>query len=247
MRSVNVRIKGGNADSESGSFDERQTGAGHGTDTCKSWGVVTFNEEAPVQLALDPKQQARAGVPSSWLVRSMEPEKLQSIQTTFLKHVSNVPHAQSRGRALWFFMRSRLRELINIQKVWGNVHSMYESRDSSIYEAMPLPRCIRDPDSVQSMCWDLLQVLLLLYLAVTLPLRVCLGLDVTPDEAMFWVDVFADCFFAIDLCLNFRTAYIDENGVREERPCKIFLHYLRGWFLFGAPSNCLCLVLCVAA
>jgi hypothetical protein len=58
-----------------------------------------------------------------------------------------------RGKALWMFLGSRLRSLINIQKVWGEVQTLYESRDASIYDAMPLPRGIRDPDSSSAACW----------------------------------------------------------------------------------------------
>ena len=35
----------------------------------------------------------------------------------------------------------------------------YESRDASIYHSMPLPRCIRDPESAAARLWDVVQVM----------------------------------------------------------------------------------------
>ena len=81
------------------------------------------------------------------------------------------------------------------------------------------------------MQWDILQVLLLIYISIFLPLRLCLGIDVTPADTSFYIDIMADLLFCADLITNFRTAYIDENGVRGERPEKIRKHYLHTWFL----------------
>jgi hypothetical protein len=39
-----------------------------------------------------------------------------------------------------------------------------------------------------------------------------------------------------DLVLNFRTAYRTDSGVLEERPRKIAVNYLTGWFSFDLLS-----------
>jgi hypothetical protein len=139
----------------------------------------------------------------------------------------------NRGRALWLFLGARLRKLLDIQKVWGEVHTMYESRDASIYDSMPLPPLIFDPDSAFCVGWDGLIVLLLVYLCVSLPLRACFGIEVVLDSPFFFVEVGVDLIFAVDILVHFRTAFVDHKagGVLEERPRVIARHYLRSWFV----------------
>ena len=96
---------------------------------------------------------------------------------------------------------------------------MYESRDETLYDAMPLPACIRHPESRWTMWWDLVQVLVLGYLAVMLPVRSCFELDAgSPGDVVFYIDCLVDFLFVVDLIFNFRTAYYKPGGVLEERP-----------------------------
>ena len=46
----------------------------------------------------------------------------------------------------------------------------------------------------------------------------------------FIFDACVDIYFIADLVLNFRTAYYRRDGTREERPRRIAVHYLSGWF-----------------
>ena len=46
----------------------------------------------------------------------------------------------------------------------------------------------------------------------------------------FIFDACVDIYFIADLALNFRTAYYRRDGTREERPRRIAVHYLSGWF-----------------
>lgn len=84
--------------------------------------------------------------------------------------------------------------------------------------------------------WDILQVLLLCYLSIVLPLRACFTVDIDVGDAAFYFEVFVDVIFITDLLLNFRTAYMTPSGVLEERPRKIAKHYLKGWFTFDFLS-----------
>jgi hypothetical protein len=71
------------------------------------------------------------------------------------------------------------------------------------------------------LAWDVVQVVLLFYLSVSLPLRAGFDIAITPADWSFYADMFADVFFVLDIALNFRTAYTDAAGVREERPRKV--------------------------
>eukprot|EP01043_Picozoa_sp_COSAG02_P059746 COSAG02_NODE_7670_length_2901_cov_60.433262_3_plen_198_part_00 len=56
------------------------------------------------------------------------------------------------------------------------------------------------PDSSFKMCWDLSQVVVLLYVAAVVPLRI--GFDTTsePFSTFWWIEVFIDIYFFVDVC-----------------------------------------------
>ena len=82
-----------------------------------------------------------------------------------------------------------------------------------------------------------MQVALLLYVAVTVPLRAGFNLDVPLWSVGFFVDMAIDVYFVTDICLNFRTAFYDQHGVCEDRGSYIACNYLRGWFLIDFVST----------
>lgn len=58
--------------------------------------------------------------------------------------------------------------------------------------------------------WDIFMAWLLSILAFYIPFRVCFYFDedtATERQAIFWIELAADCLFAIDIMLNFLTAY----------------------------------------
>ena len=140
------------------------------------------------------------------------------------------PHPARPGKELWALLRPRLLTLTRMQRQWGGLHDIYDAVNESRYESVALPPSIRDPDSSFSACWDLTQVFLLLYVAITVPLRAGFEIEVALWSVGFFVDMVIDCYFVADICLNFRTAIWLSDGTREHRPKEISKHYLRGWF-----------------
>ncbi|XP_043540977.1 potassium voltage-gated channel subfamily H member 2-like, partial [Chiloscyllium plagiosum] len=45
------------------------------------------------------------------------------------------------------------------------------------------------------------------------------------------VDLIVDIMFIIDIIINFRTTYVNENDEVVSHPAKIAIHYFKGWFL----------------
>jgi hypothetical protein len=138
--------------------------------------------------------------------------------------------AWSHGKLLWKTLAEKLRALVKMRGQWGDLHSIYETRAVSLFAQQPLPPLVRDPDSAFSTIWDLTSVVLLLYIAYTLPVRACFSVKIDLWGVTFLSDVLIDLFFIVDVFINFRTAFFDRNGFRENRPRKIARHYLRGWF-----------------
>ena len=77
--------------------------------------------------------------------------------------------------------------------------------------------------------WDLVQALLLFYIAGMLPYRIGFGHDVVLWSFWFWLDLIIDVYFVCDLCLNFRTAVITADGELLYMPKDIAKSYLKGW------------------
>lgn len=82
--------------------------------------------------------------------------------------------------------------------------------------------------------WDIFMSCLLLILAFYIPFRVCFYFDEdmgTDRQAIFWIELAADCLFAIDIALNFLTAYGDPKTKRiVVNPKRIARRYLKGFF-----------------
>ena len=93
------------------------------------------------------------------------------------------------------------------------------------------------PASAWKEKWDLVVMLLIVYSAVTVPVRVCFASDA---EGWLWYFEVAMSFaFLFDLSLNFRMAY-HRDGERGELVTdrrEIAVRYLSGWFWIDAPSS----------
>ena len=94
-----------------------------------------------------------------------------------------------------------------------------------------------DPDCGFRQVWDLIQVVLLLYMAVALPVRVGFSL---PDPAIlsfnFWFGVMVDLYFAVDIYLSFVTCFYDEDGALVTEARILFAAYFQGWFFLDMVS-----------
>lgn len=105
---------------------------------------------------------------------------------------------ESKGRSvLWCTLTEKLRALAKMRGQWGDLHSIYETRNESMYDAQDLPPFIRDPESAFSACWDLLSVVLLVYVSFSVPVRACFGISLTLWSAPFFVDLAVDIFFLV--------------------------------------------------
>ena len=84
--------------------------------------------------------------------------------------------------------------------------------------------------------WDLIQIFMLFYVALVVPFRIGFHADAQPSEWLFWLEVVVDLYFWLDILINFRTGYYDENDelvVDQKRVCR---YYLYGWFAMDFVS-----------
>ena len=78
---------------------------------------------------------------------------------------------------------------------------------------------------------DLVQAVLLMYIAALLPYRIGFNDNVQLWSFFFFLDLCIDIYFIFDLYLNFRTAVVTLDGELMFTRKEVARNYLRGWFL----------------
>lgn len=92
------------------------------------------------------------------------------------------------------------------------------------------------PASPRKLIWDLFIAILIIYSALTVPLRIGFSISVTPTWRA--LDVLVDALFLTDIILAFRTAYAHPaSGALIMSPRAIAVRYLRSWFLLDVLST----------
>ena len=91
-----------------------------------------------------------------------------------------------------------------------------------------LPRFMIHPTSRTRLYWDVVAIVLVFYVAVTLPYRLAFARS-WPD-ALVYLDFIADVYFMADIILNVFTAYYDEETLVVNRK-QVLRHYLQTWFI----------------
>ena len=100
--------------------------------------------------------------------------------------------ARKRSAAqLWDTLAKKLRLVVQLQKQYGDIHEMYGASLSGFREVL-IPHYIRHPDSLFSMIWDALQLMLLLMVCYYVPLRTGFDLPVQLWSYDFWQDAVID-------------------------------------------------------
>jgi Ca2+-binding EF-hand superfamily protein len=97
-------------------------------------------------------------------------------------------------------------------------------------------RSIGSPDgltkpSTFSVCWDLMQVILLLWVLVSVPFGIAfMETEHETTDFLFWWELWVDLYFVFDILLNFRTPYY-LFGELFYSSSEMAKHYFRTWFI----------------
>ena len=148
-------------------------------------------------------------------------------------------HGKKRtGLQLWKCLKSKLENIAAASYLVGNMSTIYEStadadfkETKSNFEKARARRCFFLPDTgLWSKCWDMVQAVMLSYIAISVPF--CFGFDIatTTKSVVFWVEAAIDTFFIVDVIINFRTAYYDRKGTLRTDTKDIAKNYLTHLF-----------------
>jgi len=91
-------------------------------------------------------------------------------------------------------------------------------------------RWIINPDDMRKIKWDLVLGVMILYSVMIIPFRLSFGVEST--GGYYILDWTIDCFFFLDICASFRTAYWHsyDSEVLVCVPSAISAKYLKSWF-----------------
>jgi Ca2+-binding EF-hand superfamily protein/CRP-like cAMP-binding protein len=90
-------------------------------------------------------------------------------------------------------------------------------------------RCFLTPDGTFRKHWDLVQVVMLFYVATMVPLRIGFDEEAKPFQFAFLLEACVDVYFLIDIGVQFRSAYrVDKELVVDTG--KIAKRYMKTWF-----------------
>ena len=115
----------------------------------------------------------------------------------------------------------------------GSPSATLNSKDRSRH-ARSVPAGILVPAGTLKERWDILIMILILYSAAAVPMR--LAFDAEPEGALWVFEASMSVFFLADVGLAFSTAFQREDGVLVYDRGSIARHYLFGWFWIDAPS-----------
>jgi len=91
------------------------------------------------------------------------------------------------------------------------------------------------PNSNFKLFWNVVIILLLLYTATWMPYQICF-IDEPSKGLMLVFEYFIDSLFAMDIILNFISAYERADGAIEFRQKYIAINYLKLWFIIDVTA-----------
>lgn len=149
------------------------------------------------------------------------------------------------GVELWSLLRRRYKVQRALSKVNSDINKLFgksvdteedelqlSSPADKIFEELLNRRFFVGPEHRFRQFWDAMQVVLLFYVAFVIPLREGFDLQVEPWTVEFWWEVVVDCYFILDIFLNFRTAIVDQHGALVLSSSEIATDYM--------TSKCTC-------
>eukprot|EP01050_Picozoa_sp_SAG11_P007499 SAG11_NODE_627_length_8087_cov_3.567852_8_plen_405_part_00 len=148
-----------------------------------------------------------------------------------------LPPDRRNGHELWKMLRKKLENSLLIQK-WTAMDSdmLDRSTDGNASESCLGKFFTRNPDGFLADLWNLVQIVLLVYVAFSVPMTIAYDLRDEPGSFGWTFEVFVDAFFVIDIFLNFRTQFEHQNGSIVTDSRAIALNYAKGWFIIYLVS-----------
>jgi CRP-like cAMP-binding protein len=164
--------------------------------------------------------QTAASTPTSSPVRF-------NINSNSINNTNNTELAESPSKPLYRTELKRYASKAELNR--GAVVEAVETASDLLKRWIVLPSL---PNKVK---WDLFVGVLITLSVAIIPFRI--GFEVEAKGGWIALDGLIDVCFALDILLNFRTAYVTDNGVYVTVPAMIARQYARGWLTADVLST----------
>lgn len=127
-------------------------------------------------------------------------------------------------------------KVVRMESVLDTFNSnLMASQNQNGLSKIEKPFYIFDPHDQKRLGWDFMILVLLVYTAMWVPIRV--GFDYSPGGLPRILEVTVDLLFLTDVVVNFLTAYEGENGHLSLSLSDIAKRYVKQWFLIDVVSS----------
>lgn len=135
----------------------------------------------------------------------MPQSEIKQKRTKSAKNEQLTPRAQAERD----MARSRIAIFARTQE-FGEVTVDELDMDPDLLEHMREWCGLKHPRTKVSITYDVVQFVLLLYIVIWVPWRIAFETETTPDEFVFWWDIFIDVALVFDMFLCMHRYYFDE-------------------------------------
>ena len=97
-------------------------------------------------------------------------------------------------------------------------------------------KCYIHPDSKFMKFWCTTIIFLLVYVATIMPYNIAF-VDYDTNSSWFYIDTIVDFCFISDVIIHSISGYYDEDNKLVTNRKKIFLTYLKGWFIIDIVAS----------
>lgn len=199
--------------------------------------------DEPSQRAYQPVQTTIADTectPCQITFPTADADETQMTPRTHAKwKIRHTPVEDSKYLPLWKKIKTKLK----IQRFLGalnreiqlcgntttdNPEQNYKETDVVVSESIPF--CMFHPNRKPKLIWNMIVIFLLVYTATVMPFRIAFIENKLFDE-WFFIDLFIDVLFFIDVLVNLTSAYYDNEGQLVVSRYKILINYLTSWMV----------------
>ena len=100
-----------------------------------------------------------------------------------------------------------------------------------------IPSHMISPHSFSKLFWNLLIMMLTIYTAILLPIRLAFLEETGTSGALFFIDMFTDIVFVIDIFLNFFFVEEDVNGEMIVNQKELAKKYIKSWLMIDIVAS----------
>jgi hypothetical protein len=148
-----------------------------------------------------------------------------------------MPPKWRRPEFFWLFLRRKMEQLLLLQEEAGvEEPGLLRKQGEADITHFAGGWFVRDTESSFSAVWDLMQVVLLVYVCISVPYQTGFDLDTDVGSLIWWWELWIDLYFLIDIGLNFRTPFYDRSGRLVYSSRGMALNYCKGWFFIDIAS-----------